>query len=120
MIKPLLKWAGGKTQLLDNIINILPGHINNYYEPFLGGGALFFNLSYYNLIKGRVFLNDFNFELINFYTVVRDNPDKLIENLDEFIQLGLTEESYYKIRSLNYYDLDIYKAAARTLYLNKC
>lgn len=68
--KPLLKWAGGKRQLLPKLIEYMPDVYNRYYEPFLGGGALLFALQ-----PKEAFVNDLNSELINMYTVVKKNPD---------------------------------------------
>lgn len=107
--KPVLRWAGGKRRLLSHIINILPKNFNNYYEPFLGGGALFFRLN-----PSRAILSDMNNELINFYSVLRDNSDELIKIASKF---RVNEADYYKIRSSESNDLTY--NAARFLYLNK-
>ncbi|TFF89820.1 MAG: Dam family site-specific DNA-(adenine-N6)-methyltransferase [Promethearchaeota archaeon] len=74
MVKPILKWAGGKGQLLDEIYLHFPKSFNSYHEPMMGGGALFFNLEPAN---GTI--NDLNPRLINFYMIVRDKPRELIE-----------------------------------------
>ncbi len=79
MVKPVLKWAGGKRQLLDEIYSRFPESYKHYHEPFFGGGAVFFDLEPRN---GTI--NDTNPRLINFYRVVRDHPDKLINRLREF------------------------------------
>ena len=79
--KPFLKWAGGKTQLLSELVALLPSKINNYYEPFLGGGALFFELKRLNKISGEAFLYDTNQGLVNTYQQIRDNLNDVIDCL---------------------------------------
>lgn len=78
--KPFIKWAGGKGQLLEDIEPILPPRIRTYYEPFLGGGALFWHLAAEGRFA-RAVLNDWNTELVDAYRAVRDFPDDLIEFL---------------------------------------
>lgn len=80
MAKPFLKWAGGKTALLPELLQTAPQQIETYYEPFVGGGALFFALQADRRFKHAV-LSDSNRELINAYTQVRDNVDALIRAL---------------------------------------
>ncbi|KIM06791.1 MAG: hypothetical protein KU38_11875 [Sulfurovum sp. FS08-3] len=71
MSKPIVKWAGGKRGLLKQILPLLPQAFNNYFEPFVGGGALFFELFNQGRLKGKeVYLFDINAELINAYEVV--------------------------------------------------
>ena len=83
MVAPTLKWAGGKRQLLDRLYDLMPSAFdpdeNVYYEPFLGGGALAFDLQ-----ANRSVLNDINTRLINYYKQVRAQPDALIETLESF------------------------------------
>jgi len=88
---PLLKWPGGKRLLLKSIVSHLPRTFGRYYEPFLGGGALFFALRPQNAV-----LSDNNPELINCYIQVRDHPKKVIASLKE---LKNSEEAYYRIRA---------------------
>jgi DNA adenine methylase len=88
-IKPILKWAGGKTQLLADISNAYPDGfgdtINKFVEPFVGGGAVLFDvLSKYQLEE--VYISDINAELINMYIMVRDHIDELIEILSAYQQ----------------------------------
>ena len=70
--KPLLKWAGGKSQLLPELRRIIPARFTRYVEPFLGGGALFWNLA----LPGS-WVNDSNPELVHFCSIVRDEPEVL-------------------------------------------
>lgn len=79
MVKPVLKWAGGKRQLLDEIRSRFPTDYEDYHEPFFGGGAVFFALE-----PDDGTINDTNPRLVNFYRVVRDHPDQLISRLREF------------------------------------
>ena len=79
MVDPVLKWAGGKRQLLDEIYSRFPADYAHYHEPFFGGGAVFFDLE-----PGDGTINDTNARLANFYEVVRDHPDALISRLREF------------------------------------
>ena len=76
MTDPILKWAGGKRQLLTSLYNHFPTSFNRYHEPFLGGGALFFDIE-----PDRGSINDANTRLINFYEQVRDRPEDLIDHL---------------------------------------
>ena len=75
-LKPILKWAGGKRQLLDVIREHLPTDITVYVEPFLGGGAVLFDLQ-----PQRAIINDYNSELMNVYKVVKEDPQALIDSL---------------------------------------
>jgi DNA adenine methylase len=89
--EPLLKWAGGKRRLLPHILPLVPRVEGRYYEPFFGGGALFFSLK-----PKSALLSDSNPELINAYLQVRDNLDAVVKRLRE---MPNTEEDYYGIRS---------------------
>lgn len=114
--KPLLKWAGGKRQLLPKLIEYMPDVYNRYYEPFLGGGALLFALQ-----PKEAFVNDLNSELINMYTVVKKNPDLLIKELRKHLE-NHSRDYFYNIRNLDRTDdfisLSNVTKAARTIYLN--
>lgn len=109
--KPILKWAGGKTQLLEYIYPRIPGQYGRYIEPFFGGGALFFSLA-----PEHSLVSDSNPELINLYTELASNPEQVLEALSAFHN---SKEEYYRIRSNNWVNLPPYQAAARTIFLNK-
>ena len=81
LVMPVLKWVGGKRQLLTDIEALLPYNISrlNYVEPFIGGGAVLFHLQ-----PKKAIVNDFNDELINVYRVIKDNVDDLIKELAQF------------------------------------
>lgn len=102
MAKPFLKWAGGKTALLPELLKAAPEQIETYYEPFVGGGALFFALQAQGRFK-RAVLSDSNKELINAYTQVRDNVYGLIRALDvhqrKYREADDRAEYYYTIRA---------------------
>ncbi|MCP4106802.1 MAG: Dam family site-specific DNA-(adenine-N6)-methyltransferase [Desulfobacteraceae bacterium] len=109
--RPILKWAGGKHQLLTVLLSKTPKNFNQYIEPFFGGGALFFALQPDNAI-----ISESNPELINLYRIVSENVGGLIEKLYEF-RTG--KEEYYNIRALDFNKLSPPEAAARTIYLNR-
>jgi DNA adenine methylase len=111
-VKPFLKWAGGKTRLLSALRQSLPPRgFNRYFEPFVGGGAFFFDLS-----PNESFLSDSNPELINCYEVVRERPDELIDALSRF---RVNESEFYRVRALEPEELPTITRAARLIYLNK-
>lgn len=109
--KPVLKWAGGKTQMLGELIPRVPKSYGKYIEPFFGGGALFFSLK-----PDHAIIADSNPELINMYLQVANNVDDVIEHLQKYKN---TSEMFYEVRSLNWETLPKAQAAARTIYLNK-
>ena len=114
-MKPFLKWAGGKTQLLPEVLKHVPQSFDTYYEPFIGGGALLFEMQ-----SKRAVIADVNAELINCYKVIRDNPDRLMELLDTF---PIDEDFFYKMRQADRDEAFVmasdYWKAARIIYLNK-
>lgn len=112
---PFLKWAGGKSQLLSTFEKFYPKSFNRYFEPFLGGGAVFFSLAARN--QGlKAVISDCNEELINCYLMLRDNPDEVIEELREHRN---DIHYFYKIRELVSEELDDAERAARMIFLNK-
>lgn len=115
LIAPFLKWVGGKRQLMPAINNLLPKKYTDYYEPFVGGGALFF----YTQPK-KAIINDFNEELINVFNVIKNSPEDLINDL----KTHKNESDYfYHIRALDrteeYTNFSDIKKASRIIYLNK-
>ena len=113
---PVLKWVGGKRQLLETIAPLIPKRIGTYCEPFLGGGAVLFSLQ-----PSRAIVNDLNGDLITVYEVIRDDVDALIASLEQHIN---TPEYFYSVRDLDR-DKEVYKSlsktekASRLIYLNK-
>lgn len=116
---PFVKWAGGKTQLLEKLVALMPKEYNHYFEPFIGGGALLFHVA-----PKEFTINDFNSELVQAYRCLSNPSDteKLIERL-KFHQENHSEEHYYEVRSMDkspdFLSLPIYERAARMIYLNK-
>jgi DNA adenine methylase len=116
LVAPVVKWVGGKRQLLQDISNHIPDKFFTYYEPFLGGGAVLFHLQ-----PNRAVVNDINEELINIYTVIRDNLEELIEDLKRHKNEA---DYFYGIRELDrdkktYSQLSNIEKASRIIYLNK-
>ncbi len=118
--KPFVKWAGGKRQILDKLKKYIPEDFNTYYEPFVGGGALLFELS-----PKKAIINDYNKELINVYECIKDADkfDKMCRELNHH-EAEHSEAHYYEVRDLDrdkskFNKIVDYKRAARTIYLNK-
>lgn len=121
--QPFLKWVGGKAQLLAQFDEFFPTDITRYFEPFIGGGAVFFHLKH-RFPRMRAFLRDINPELINTYRAVRDCPRELMQQLDahaaEFKAKG--DAYFYFVRGQHYLtgdDKKIVERAARMIFLNK-
>ena len=114
-LQPFTKWTGGKRQLLPVIRELMPKTYNRYFEPFVGGGALFFDLAPKDAV-----INDFNAELINCYQQIKDNPQELIEIL-KIHQEYNSKEYYLDLRSADRDErIDIMsevQRAARILYM---
>ncbi len=109
--KLILKWAGGKTQLLCDLHNLVPKSYSKYIEPFFGGGAFFFSL-----LPEQAVLADLNSDLVNFYTVVAEDVEELINEISEYPN---DKEFFYSLRAKDLSRLSPVEQAARTLYLNK-
>ena len=109
--KPILKWAGGKTQMLGELLVKVPISYRRYIEPFFGGGALFFALQPTSAI-----IADSNPELINMYCQLANHVDEVISCLKNYEN---TSELFYSVRSLDWECLPKAEAAARTIFLNK-
>ena len=118
--KPFVKWAGGKRQIIDKLKKYVPEEFDTYYEPFVGGGALLFDLS-----PKHAVINDSNEELMNVYRCLCDEEKfKKMCNVLNHYETSHSEEFFYEVRnkdrSKNAYNrLSDYTRAARTIYLNK-
>lgn len=114
-ITPFLKWVGGKRQLLSAITKLMPTDFNHYYEAFVGGGAVLFDIQ-----PQKAIINDFNAELINVYQVIKNHPEELIDDLKRHKN---ESEYFYQIRELDrkasFKKLSSIKKASRIIYLNK-
>lgn len=114
---PFVKWAGGKSQLIPQIIHLMPAKFTRYFEPFLGGGAVFFHIASYNR---NAFLSDINTDLINAYKVIRNHVEELIPVLNYHQnEYNKSPKNYYyylrdSTRVFNKID-----TAARFIALNK-
>lgn len=117
LISPIVKWVGGKRQLLTDIMPFIDRKCSTYVEPFIGGGAVFFELQ-----PKKAIINDYNSELINVYTTVRNFPEQLIKKLEEH-KNNNSEEYFYELRALDrkseYASMSSVEKAARIIYLNK-
>ena len=116
LVAPVVKWVGGKRQLLDDLTPLFPKRVASYCEPFLGGGAVLFKLQ-----PNIAYVNDINSELIQMYEVIRDNVDELIIALGE---LPNEADHFYSVRDWDrdkeqYRRLTKVQRAARIIYLNK-
>ena len=116
-VMPILKWVGGKRQLLDSINPLIP-ECSTYYEPFIGGGAVLFGRQ-----PNKAVINDSNEELINVYRTIKEDPEELIAALSAHKEQNC-EEYYYTVRAWDR-DKETYQTrtnverAARIIYLNK-
>lgn len=112
---PIVKWVGGKRQLMFELLKNMPENYNRYFEPFIGGGALFFYLQ-----PDNAYISDMNEELINLYQVVRDNVDELITDLQKH---DISKEYFMEIRNIDrtdeYKNWSDVKKASRFIYLNR-
>lgn len=125
--KPFIKYCGGKTRLLPYIIENLPNTtFNNYFEPFVGGGSVLFELLSkdltYNCNRNYT-VSDINENLINCYEIIKTNIEELITELEKDIYKN-NSESYYKCRTrfndIKFDETNLVEKAALFIYLNKC
>jgi DNA adenine methylase len=119
--QPFLKWVGGKAQLLKQFDCLFPRQIDRYFEPFIGGGAVFFHLKH-RFPHMRARLCDINGELINTYRAVRDFPSELMARLnDHLTRYNLDRDRhYYLVRSWHHLPrTEVVERAARMIFLNK-
>jgi DNA adenine methylase len=113
--RPILKWAGGKSRLSTKILGRLPERIETYYEPFLGGAAVFFSLAHQRRFK-RAVLSDRNSDLVDVYRAVKSKVHQVIDLLGSYAH---NRDEYYRIRALDPTQLDLVERAARIIYLNR-
>jgi DNA adenine methylase len=118
-LKPILKWAGGKRQILPYLLQYIPKDFNNYYEPFAGGLALLIELYNQGRIK-KAIISDINKDLINLYEIIKERPYELISAIKE-IRFKNNKDDYYQARKL-FNSLEPHKNVSRAvllLYLNR-
>ena len=117
LVKPFVKWAGGKRQLMSEIVKYKPKTYKKFVEPFVGGGSVFMELQ-----NNKTVINDFNSELINTYIVIRDNLDELIQELEKHKEND-SKEYFYILREWDRNGILEEKSnverASRFIYLNK-
>ncbi|MGC1245926.1 MAG: Dam family site-specific DNA-(adenine-N6)-methyltransferase, partial [Spirulinaceae cyanobacterium] len=117
LAQPFLKWAGGKRQLLPVIKKFQPTKYTQYYEPFVGAGAVLFSLQ-----PKKSVINDTNSELINCYQVIKENPEELL-TLCQYHKSKNSKEHYYLLREQDrkddFQNQSPIEKAARIIYLNK-
>ncbi len=116
LVAPVVKWVGGKRQILDKIQKYVPKSITTYYEPFVGGGAVLFDIQ-----PNKAVVNDINSELINLYQIIKDNVEDLIQDLKKHKN---EEDYFYQVRELDrdkarYSLLTPIERASRIIFLNK-
>ncbi len=116
LVAPVVKWVGGKRQLLSEITPLIPKRFTSYCEPFLGGGAVLFSVQ-----PSRAIVNDLNEDLIAVYEVIRDDVEALVAELKKHEN---TPEYFYEIRDMDrnkelYQSLTKVERASRLIYLNK-
>ena len=116
LVNPVVKWVGGKRQLLGEIMPLIPREMSVYCEPFLGGGAVLFSLQ-----PKEAIVNDLNQDLMTVYEVVRDDVEALIQLLGKHEN---TAEYFYALRDLDrdreqYGAMTKVEKASRLIYLNK-
>lgn len=109
--KPLLKWAGGKSQLLTKILPLIPTQYGKFIEPFFGGGAVFFAT-----VPEKAIIADANPELVNLYIQIASNVEEVIEHLKQHKN---DHDYFYEVRALDRKRMTDTEAAARTIFLNK-
>lgn len=116
LVMPILKWVGGKRQLIETYSPLLPKKYSSYCEPFIGGGALLFHLQ-----PKKAYVNDINRDLIRVYTVIKNNVEELIQELSEYKN---EKGFFYSVRDWDrdkylYSSLSETQKAARIIYLNR-
>ncbi|HRK40894.1 MAG TPA: DNA adenine methylase [Candidatus Saccharibacteria bacterium] len=119
--RPFVKWVGGKTQLLEQLVSLMPASYGAYFEPFLGGGALFFHLK-----PNKAYINDINQTLIHTYKIIKDSPEQLCIDLcqlgNEYLSLdheGRKEYFYERRREFNTIKEPDSRKATLMIFLNK-
>jgi DNA adenine methylase len=147
-MKPILKWVGGKTQIIDEVLTMFPKEINNYHEPFLGGGSVLLGLlsdikSGKVKVSGNIYASDLNANVINLYQNIQSHPSELIAEVKQLIgefniikgtevnrkaaniqEASTSQESYYfwvrsKFNKLSNEDRKTPTASAMMLFMNK-
>lgn len=122
--KPLIKWVGGKSQIIDKLLLLFPKKIRNYHEPFIGGASVLIAAMTNLTITGDIFAYDLNFDLISLYKNIQSSPRRLIRALnilqERYLESKNQEELYYEIRNqYNKQDKGTIESSAMLVFLNK-
>jgi DNA adenine methylase len=122
-MKPVIKWAGGKRQIINELVSHFPEEFNNYFEPFVGGGSVFMHLAKLGKFCNNcnVYLSDVMLPLISMYKVIRDALDELVQELSN-IKYANEKDTFERIKNVfneKRYDLDRVELVAIFIYLNK-
>jgi len=122
--KPIIKWVGGKTQIIDKLLPIFPKTIRNYHEPFVGGASVLIAVLTNIKVTGELYAYDLNSDLITLYKNIQSNPRSLIRELklleEQYILSSNQEELYYKIREVyNTTNKGTIQSSAMLVFLNK-
>ena len=126
-MKPFIKWVGGKTQILDDTLSLFPTTIENYHEPFVGGGSVLLNVLSKNIVHDKIYASDTNYSLIQLYKHVQNNLEelyielkKIYKNYENNIEEKEKEKYYYSMRQLfNTCDKNSIEHSALFMFLNK-
>ena len=114
-----MKWAGGKRKLAPEIAKYIPKKFNNYWEPFVGGGAVFFHLHSEGKFQKKVFLSDANSNLVKAYMAIKEDPEKLIRKLKYWQKKHNEHKKYFYEAKKNYYPRSDVGFATKLIYYNK-
>lgn len=126
-MKPFIKWVGGKTQILNDTLSLFPTTIENYHEPFVGGGSVLLNVLSKNIVQDKIYASDTNYSLIQLYKHVQNNFEelyielkKIFEKYENNIEEKEKEKYYYSMRQLfNTCDKNSIEHSALFMFLNK-
>lgn len=126
-MKPFIKWVGGKTQILEETLSHFPNTIENYHEPFVGGGSVLLNVLSKNIVHDKIYASDTNYSLIQLYKHVQNNFEelyielkKIYKNYENNIEEKEKEKYYYSMRQLfNTCDKNSIEHSALFMFLNK-
>ena len=126
-MKPFIKWVGGKTQILNDTLSLFPTTIENYHEPFVGGGSVLLNVLSKNIVHDKIYASDTNYSLIQLYKHVQNNFEelyielkKIYKNYENNIEEKEKEKYYYSMRQLfNTCDKNSIEHSALFMFLNK-
>lgn len=126
-MKPFIKWVGGKTQILDDTLSLFPTTIENYHEPFVGGGSVLLSVLSKNIVHDKIYACDTNYSLIQLYKHVQNNFEelynelkKIFKNYENNIEEKEKEKYYYSMRQLfNTCDKNSIEHSALFMFLNK-